>query len=317
MSMEFPVFDDLKREVFKTDMAKPPATILYVMHFTPWSGSSWVTELAHSTKRLSNPGELYNPNFLPRMAKAVNATSFEEYVAVLKRRRNTNGTYGFQITHHQLMKVFGSHQAFAREFPTSQWRNFWLIREDIVAQAVSLFKMVTTQLAHTNQTEIKKVIESDRTLDYDGDEIKRWVQHIRNAEIGTEAFFAENGITPFRLSYERNVFEGRERVVNLMAQHLELHKLPPPPENRHKKIATKLNEDFADRFRSDHARFVHDIEDDRATMLSLISDYTLAGEPPRFWTGDGWSETDQRVKASALSRFARKLGLKSKLGSTR
>ncbi|APX14359.1 Stf0 family sulfotransferase [Tateyamaria omphalii] len=265
---------ELDRDRFDKEIEKPAARTRYVMHFTPRSGSSWLTDLAMRTKRLSQPGECFNPNFMPRMTRALNARNMDEYIAILERRRNTRNVYGFQITHHQLIKVFGKNAAFAARFPVADWHSFFLIREDIVAQAVSLHKMVQTDISHAPQVSADDITERERAYAYDGAEIKRWLAHILAAEQGSEAFFAETGARPFRMSYERNLAVKPHRVVNTMCRHLGIARLKtPPPDSTHSKVGTGQNTDYAARFRDEYPDVVAETDALRAPTLARLEEY--------------------------------------------
>ncbi|KIN62712.1 Stf0 sulfotransferase domain protein [Sulfitobacter noctilucicola] len=274
MSEYFQDKETLNRERFAKDMMLPPAKIRYIMYFTPRSGSSWVTDIATRTKRLSNPGECYNPSFMPNMSKALNAANMREYQDILERRRNTNNVYGFQITYHQLKRVFGSDEAFIEMFPVDDWHSFWLIRENIVAQAISLFKMQQTQISHAPQTSDEELASKDSGFAYDGDEIKRWLSHILFAEQKNEELFENQGIKPFRLSYEQNTSIRPNRVLNTMGRHIGIpHMRMPLIESGHKRIATSINDVYAERFREEYADFVKEVDEKRQKTLSLIDNY--------------------------------------------
>lgn len=268
----------LDRDRFDLEMQKAAASTRYVMHFTPRSGSSWLADLAKNTRRLGRLDESYNPNFMTNIAKAFNASNHDEYLEILLRRRKARDVFGFQITHHQMMKVFRSHGAFAKRFPTSDWYSFWLVREDIVAQAVSLYKMVQTDVTHAPHTDAAEIRKTDTTFEYDGDEIKRWLVHILMAERGTEAFFSEQGITPFRMTYERNHKNNPRRVTNMMLRYMGLKPINKTPESSHVKIATSKNSSFADQFKADFPGFIREVKEERAPMLARVENYLAVVE---------------------------------------
>ncbi|MCC5973045.1 MAG: hypothetical protein JJT81_03240 [Rubellimicrobium sp.] len=259
---------------------RPPASLDYVIHFTPRSGSSRLTEILAATKRLSAANEAFNPSFVPRMAQALNAADLDDYVAALRRRFNTGGIYGVEVTAHHVTALFGGFDAFHAHFPTA--RNFWLIREDIVAQAVSLAKMVATKVAHNTGGKGPE----DDGFAYDAGQIRHWLGHIRKAETACEDWFARAGITPLRMSYEQTVALSPLQLANLVARHLGLPDIPPMPfETRHEKLGTGQNADFAARFRAEAADFLAGVEAARAPMLArldrvagMVAD--LAGERP-------------------------------------
>ena len=282
---KFPNPRDLDRERFQRDLEQPLPQREYVMYFTPRSGSSWVADVVGKTRRLSIPGEAFNPNFLPKMTQSYNAANMEEYCAILRRRRNTKGVFGFQITHHQLAAVFRSEDDFLTRFPSPDC--FWLIRKDIVLQAVSLYKMQQTQIAHAPHATPEEILRREALFTYDGKAIRQWLQHILVAEIATEKMFARVGLAPMRMSYEQNIKLRSNQVTYVMEQHLKLPspKIKPAPSG-HDKIATAANENFATRFRADNAAFMQEVEAKRAAMLGKLHSYgpqagaEIAAPPP-------------------------------------
>lgn len=260
---------DLDRARFEKDMKLPAAPNRYVMYFTPRSGSSWLTDIAERTRQLSIPGECFNPNFLPDMTRAMNATNIDEYIDILRRRRNTRGVFGFQITHHQMNAVFKSRGDFLDRFRAD--KSFWLIREDIVLQAISLHKMQITQLSHAPQISHSDIAKQDKTFPYNAREIKRWLNHILQAELGSEKLFAEAGIKPFRMSYEVNTSLRPARVLNAMGHHLGLdHMKGLKLKTAHRKIGTGTNELYAERFREEMREYMIEVNETRAKMLSKV-----------------------------------------------
>jgi len=246
---------------------RPAASLDYVIHFTPRSGSSRLTEILAATGRLSAANEAFNPGFVPRMAQALNAADLEDYIAALRRRFNTGGVYGVEVTAHQINALFGSFEAFHAHFPTA--RNFWLIREDIVAQAISLAKMVSTKVAHNTGAAASE--EADRAFAYDRRLIRHWLDHIRKAETECESWFARHQLVPLRMSYEQTVRLSPLRMANLVARHLGLPDIPALDFTpRHEKLGTGQNAAFAARFREEEARYLAGVDAARAAMLERL-----------------------------------------------
>lgn len=272
MWKKFPRLGDLDRDRFAIDMAQPLPGKQYVMYFTPRSGSSWITDIAGKTRRLSLPGEVFNPNFLPKITQSYNAATMDEYCAILKRRRNTQDVFGFQITYHQLAAVFRNEADFLKRFPSPTC--FWLIRRDIVAQAVSLYKMVKTQTSHAPQISPDEILRREQAFTYDDAAIRHWVQHILSAEIKTETMFVRHGLSPLRMSYERNIEMKPNHIVNVMGRHIGIPSMKMKPlQSAHHKIATTTNDSFAERFRRQNASFVQEVDAQRSQMLSLLHYY--------------------------------------------
>lgn len=260
---------ELDRNRFAREMKLPAAPTQYVMFFTPRSGSSWLTDIADRTGKLSIPGECFNPNFMPNMTRALNATNMDEYIDILVRRRNTSGVFGFQITYHQLNAVFRNREDFLERFPSEKY--FWLVREDILLQAISLYKMQKTQLGHASQASAAELEAKEKSFTYNAGQIKRWLEHIRHAEVDTEKLFADCGLSPFRMSYEQNTSLRPAKVVNAMGHYLGLEHMTGLKLNTaHRKIGTSTNDVYAARFREEMGDYMKRVEEERAPMLAKI-----------------------------------------------
>lgn len=248
----------------------PLAERSYAILFTPRSGSSWLTDICEKTGRLSRPDECFNPGFLPVMARALGARDMDEYVELLRRNRNTFGLYGCQLTYHQLKTTFGKEDAFMRYFKNATF--FWLIRKDIVAQAVSLAKMVKTSVSHGATASEEKVSESDRIFEYDSANIKHWLNHILAAEIATERFLSTYGLAPVRLSYEGITKMGSEAVLEMIGHHVGVDlTIKAAPQSLHRKISTDVNKAYAERFVEEEHVFLRQVGELRKKMLDLCA----------------------------------------------
>jgi len=267
---------DFDPQQYVDTMKKPPARTNYVIYFTPRSGSSWLTDVLVQTKRMSLANEAFNPDFIPNIARSVNASNLDQYVNALKRKHNNHGVYGFQITWHQLNAIFRRHEKLIEYFGTSP--AFWLIRRDIVAQAVSLAKMVTTKIAHVPQTTDADRAAAELAFAYDKSLIKHWLLHILAAEKGSEAFFYTHRINPLRLCYEDMMTTGPEQVARIMMAHVGAAWVPETTiTSHHEKLATDQNKEYADRFRSDCAKFLSDVDQERSIWLNKVVKLTSAG----------------------------------------
>lgn len=273
--MQFSVVQELFKDVVIDPQRqarlreRASSTIHYVIHFTPRSGSSWLTDIISATKQLSVANEAFNPGFIPKIAQAVEATDLDAYVEGLLRVFNTKDVYGVEVTAHHIRAVFGEYARFHGYFGKA--RCFWLIRQDIVAQAVSLAKMVTTKVAHTAGQDRQRVQESDQLFAYDAVSIKRWLEHIHAAELRSEAWFLEYGVTPLRMSYEQITCLSPLQMVNVIARHVGLPDIAPMAfATQHSKLGTDQNLIYAERFRNEQADFMSAIDARRAAMLSKL-----------------------------------------------
>lgn len=298
---DFPPSDEIQSDRLAKRLQAPLPEREFVIFFTPRSGSSMLGDLARRTGVLGKPNELFNPNHMAKIARALDATSLISYCEVARRSQTRGGSFGFKITYPQLGAVFPNEAAFREAFPNPHV--FWLIREDIVLQAVSLYKMQKTHLAHSPNTTAEERSTRESQVVYDGPEIRYWLQHILRAEEDTEALIKAGGFTPLRMSYERNIGLRPNQLANVMVRHVGLRTMRLPGiESAHVKIGTNLNTGFADRFRAEYADWLTQVEDARAPMLEKITYYG-----PRK-TG---------AKTDATSRARRKARRGSKTSQTR
>ncbi len=249
---------------------RPMPDHTYVIYFTPRSGSSRLTEILSQTKNLGEATEAFNPNFLPEIAQAVQAKDMQSYIENLSRWLNRNGVFGFEITGHQLNKVFSQPTDFFDVFASA--KSFWLIREDIVAQAVSLAKMVSLNIGHTAQSNPDQRAEAEKLFTYEPQKIKRWLNHILAAERLSEAWFARFGILPKRMSYEKMIQMSAGEIADDFAGHLGLPDLPETKFTlQHQKLGTSRNQEFAEQFYADQSEFLKKVAEERQPMLNALN----------------------------------------------
>lgn len=268
----FPADPDRDPDRLARILARPAPGTTYCIHFTPRSGSSWLTGLLSATPHLSRPGEYFNPNLMPGAVAAMAAGDLDAYVDALARRFNTHGVFGFEITQPQLERVFGSVAAFDRHFGAAA--RIWLIREDIVAQAVSLDRMVRTGLAHSvgPRGGPPPVRASDGDYAYDAAAIAAQIDHIRGIERATEAMLAAGGHPVLRLSYEAMMARRPLATVRSVQRWLAVR----PREGwedaapHHEKVGTDRNAAFAARFRDAHPERIAALERERAAMIAAV-----------------------------------------------
>lgn len=249
--MSHDLFDGSERDAatYERLLRRPAAERTYAIHFTPRSGSSWATDVLTSTGALSNPGECFNPAFVPTIARKYHASTLEQYVAMLRRRRNTGGVYGHEITWEHVKRVFGTAQAYMDHFRDSAF--LWLRRRDIVAQAVSLSKKKQTRIGHAAHATSDAIALAESAFVYDEAEIARFLGHVVEGEVATERMWRDFAIAPVRLYYEDMTAAGAQALVDAVASTIGIDApaLPESFSSGHVKLGTGMNDDFADRFR--------------------------------------------------------------------
>lgn len=247
----------------------PPSREIAI-HFTPRSGSSRVTEILQSTNSLGKANELFNPDVVRRIAHSLQARNLNEYIENARRKFASGGVFSFETTSFQIKAVFPSPRHFFKTFEGCS--SFWLIREDIVAQAVSLSKKISTKIAHSaNSTDEERTL-AERNYDYDPVDIKKWLRNILYSETMSERFFDKFNVSPYRVSYEKLTKLDAEGVIDVFRGDIEV----PSSESmaqplRHKKIATPKNESFAETFRAQHSAFLSRVARKRQRTLERLA----------------------------------------------
>lgn len=254
-------FDDGR---FQREMDLPAAPQRYAIFFTPRSGSSWLTDIAIQSRRLARPDECFNPALVPGIALTYNADRIVRYCEMLLRRRNHHGLFGCELTYFHLIALFHGESAFFQRIAPQTL--FWLIREDIVAQAVSASRMMQTQVAHRVAG---RADGGARTpFRYDARQIRLALWRMRQNERFTEAMFRRRSLIPHRMSYETMFAAGPQAVLRWMMARLDRPGRPAPLAPAHEKLGDALNEDFAARFRQDNPGLIAKLDRDRAAMIA-------------------------------------------------
>ncbi|MGY9053989.1 MAG: hypothetical protein ACKVGZ_00005, partial [Alphaproteobacteria bacterium] len=89
----------------------------------------------------------FNPRFIPINAKAWNANTMERYFEVTLRRWSNGDVFGVEATIDHIQTTVGESVFF--ELFQPETKAFYLLREDIVTQAISLMKPADSGVYHT------------------------------------------------------------------------------------------------------------------------------------------------------------------------
>lgn len=264
------IFDpEADQEKYKFWIRAEMPSKVYSILFTPRSGSSWLTSILAKTRTLGTPEEWFNPELMKSSSQAKGARNLDQFIEAISRHEAHGNIFGFEITHHQIKAVFKNDYDFVSYFPDAVF--FWLIRKDIVAQGVSLDKMIQTRVSHASNHASEEIEGSDKVYDYNACRILNWIRHIRAAEVATERMIADFELNPVRLSYEGITSMGPDKAVGLFAEKLELKRFSfEKISSEHRKISTSKNNEFSERFRAENQELLDKIDAERARMLSYV-----------------------------------------------
>ena len=265
-------FDGVKENLprFEEINRNPAASQRYAIFFTARSGSSRLSEILHRAG-LSEPDESFNPDWMSEMAGFFGATNMPDYINALTRMRNSDGVWGFEITYLQLLLSFRRERDFLDLVNPTDW--IWLIRKDIVAQAVSISRMIQTNVYHNQGQSAQILAEAEAKFTYNAWVIRRNLIRIVLQELLVERMFKRRKLEPLRLSYEQLAGMKPEAIASGIARFLgRTVSQTQPIASSHSKIGTAKNDAFAEKFRKHHRVLMLVVGMCRSNLLQRLPD---------------------------------------------
>lgn len=212
--------------------------------------------------------EAFNPEFVPRLARRWGAGGLDDYVALARRQEAPGGVWSFEATPSHLWRLFGAPRRFAALAAPDAV--VWLLREDIVAQAVSSARRLQGGPDHHRGDEAE-VAAAEEALLYRPRDILARLLTLRALERAGERWLAALAPRPLRLSAERTLAVPPEALAARVAAHAGVALPPLPPlDPGHRKLGGERNAEFARRFRRDHAALVRLVERGRRPLLAAL-----------------------------------------------
>jgi len=207
----------------------------YIICGTPRTGSTLLCKLLASTGRTGDPHSFYRRQNVSEWAEEWNLpdretmSELEFHAAYLKAAiaagKGSTGIFGLRLMREnlgELSEVLGqifpglaSDKArFERAF--GRVLHIHLYREDKLAQAVSLIKAEQTGLWHVapDGTEIER-LGPPKEPEYDFHRIGRELAKLDAYDAAWNMWFAEQGIAPLRIGYERLASDPAAMLVSI------------------------------------------------------------------------------------------------------
>lgn len=239
---------DLDHEKLKKIEQRGDPRKRYVIAITPRSGSSYLCDLMSKSGRFGTPGEALAQDFIPRIARSVPARTPGEYLRnVFRARKSPNGVSGIKASWFQFKNFIDSME------DQEQLRGIkyvYLMRRDLEAQAVSLYKATASSVFHTNVAHDEAALQKLDALEYDFAAINDWYKHIVAQEQGWKRYFFENRIFPLCVSYEdinEDVLLVMQRIATFVGVKPE-NVVVPEVASVFEKVSDARNVEWADRF---------------------------------------------------------------------
>ncbi|MEM6899501.1 MAG: Stf0 family sulfotransferase [Pseudomonadota bacterium] len=280
-------------------------TSQYIIYMTPRTGSSWLRDLLRSTDVLGWPEEWFNTTMLQQFGESLKVNSLEAYATLHRGRgQSSNGVYGTTITWHDISALWPDviddpNSGFLTHFPARETHAFALYRRDIVAQAVSLYRMMTTRVIDRVNYSDEQQHAAEEQFYYNELGIRDCIERIRSQEKGLHDLFDAHGIRPKTIVYEDIIRADNNEVVDFFVQQVAPGSDWQTIENaasRHKRIGSQKSSKFAARFRFDHSQYVQEIQQQRDSIFEdacLIEKDTCSLQNPQIVVRQDSSE--QRI----------------------
>ena len=171
--------------------------VCYFICYVNRVGTTFLSECLSQTRIFGLPQEYLNTeegaNSVERISKRFGVNSFADYLSHLARKRQLGtGVFGTKIGCLQLAYITKKYDINSI-FPNAKF--IFVTRQDVVLQAISWFVAVKT-------ASWASFDKARNNVDYDRDEIIRFVNLITDQSAKFENYFALNGISPLRISYE-------------------------------------------------------------------------------------------------------------------
>ena len=191
---------------------RPSARRALILCTTPRTGSKLLCDALWRTRIAGKPDEYFAPELgleLKRAAGGKGAGGDAAFVReVVKRAMTPNGIISIKVHWHHMENVRrylvapGGPDAGTSLAPFAQLAEVvdycWLRRRDVVRQAISLFRALSSGRWQSTQSRNA----SPEGLEFDYPKIKKLVARIAEWNASWERHFVEVGITPIPLHYE-------------------------------------------------------------------------------------------------------------------
>jgi trehalose 2-sulfotransferase len=234
-----------------------PADRCILVLFTPRSGSSWLARIAGATEQLGFFEEYINPDFIRETATQMYANDRTTLFAMLKRwAKSENGVFSMEVRAIDI-ELFGETEFF-EAFGTAAV-TFFLWRDNLVAQGVSLYRAVATGRFHSSDAPVP-------APGYDPHKIGEWMEHVVEIENQNLALMESHGLHARFLRYE-DMIRDRKTTLTIVADAVRINLLDKhhvvSQENELHKLADDWNHSAERDFRNERRDFIWNLEAQR------------------------------------------------------
>ncbi|WP_413167431.1 Stf0 family sulfotransferase [Capilliphycus salinus ALCB114379] len=232
----------------------------YVICTTARSGSNLLCDLLASSKMMGNPKEVLNvdsmlrpyceKNGLFEQNSQVSMTTYLDHI--VNSLSSKNNVFGMKALFDQL-EPFLRLEAVKELLQTSKF--IWLVRRDLVAQAVSMYiARVTNEWTSMNEKQNQEKENKSRRDDvqYDRDKINHFMEYLTQQNLKLLDFFAINQIDYLQVYYE-DILVNPNQICQEICKFCDVeveHEFSIDSAS-FKKQGNELNEKLATKFRQE------------------------------------------------------------------
>lgn len=233
----------------------------YVICTTARSGSNLLCDLLESSQSLGCPREILNvQSMLIPFSKKHSLFDNESQITMnnylnrlVDRLSSENNVFGMKILFDQLEPFLYSKAVKHFLQPrTNKLKFIWLVRRDIIAQAVSMYiATITNEWTSSDEAENQEK-KLRNQVQYDRDKIDYYVKELTEQNLKWLVFFAINQIDYLQVFYE-DIIINPEQICQDICQFCEIeveHKFSLNSTN-FKKQGNELNEKLVNAFKQD------------------------------------------------------------------
>lgn len=167
-----------------------------------------------------------------------------------KRRTSPNGVFGIKLHYYQMRRVWRGNDRAAARYLGGYDHRILLSRRDKIAQAVSLYRAITTQIWSSRDLQYSDnshAHEKNNTVNFDASRIAKLMALLTKEEERWRSFMQTHELSFSELCYEDFLedYAGQSlRLLKLLGIELKDESIPPPQLKRQSQDDDPMIEQF-------------------------------------------------------------------------
>lgn len=226
----------------------------YVLCSSPRSGSTLIASMLYATGNAGDPLEYLNDQWIgihmQSSARRMDDFDIGRYLSEWETRRTSpNGIFGIKLHYHQMRRIWRGREKEAADRLGAYDQRILLIRRDKVAQAVSLYRAISSQVWTSKDQQYSDGDNPNKkqTVDFNPVRIAELLTFLIKEEEGWRNYMKTNNLPFVELYYEDfvNDYVGESlRLLKLLGIEQKAEDVPPPQLARQSQGNDPLIEQF-------------------------------------------------------------------------